>query len=200
MVLRGMTTAGVAAVSLVVGGLAAGLGRLAGGTAGQAGTPSLPPAAAPVPTATVGPSRSRRPVAAKMELAAAGATAISGASPAPAGAMSGRSTSTTSTWKTLEILNSPGGYPVRRATSRADRGHVDEQVVGHQGDGQVHEHEDGDRVAGCAAVQDVKVGEPQEQCDQDGRAEEQPPGADETRVTMGHAAQAMITPITVSLA
>jgi thiosulfate dehydrogenase [quinone] large subunit len=54
VVLRGMTTAAVAAVSLVVGGLAAGLGRLTGGTAGQTDTPSLPQATAPVPTATAG--------------------------------------------------------------------------------------------------------------------------------------------------
>ena len=41
VVLSGMTTAAVAAVSLVIGGLAAGLGRLAGGTAGTGGPSSL---------------------------------------------------------------------------------------------------------------------------------------------------------------
>ena len=63
VVLVGMTTAAVAAVSLVIGGLAAALGRLAGGTGGQTDTPSLPPAAAPVPTATAtaGPGRSSAP-------------------------------------------------------------------------------------------------------------------------------------------
>jgi thiosulfate dehydrogenase [quinone] large subunit len=61
VLLRGMTTAAVAALSLVVGGLAAGLGRLAGGTAGQAGPPSLPPTAAPVPAATARPSSSSAP-------------------------------------------------------------------------------------------------------------------------------------------
>ena len=60
VVLRGMMTAAVAAVSLAIGGLAAGLGRLAGGTAGQAGPSSLP-SAAPVPTATAGPSSSSAP-------------------------------------------------------------------------------------------------------------------------------------------
>ena len=56
--LRGTTTAAIAAVSLAIGGLAAGLGRLAGGTAGNAGPSSLPSPAAPVRTATAGPSRS----------------------------------------------------------------------------------------------------------------------------------------------
>ena len=58
VVLSGMTTAAVAAVSLLIGGLAAGLGRLAGGTAGQAGTSRLPSAAAPAPA---GPSSSSAP-------------------------------------------------------------------------------------------------------------------------------------------
>jgi thiosulfate dehydrogenase [quinone] large subunit len=58
VVLRGMTTAAVAAVSLVVGGLAAGLGRLAGGTAGNASPSSLPSTAAPAPTAAARPSSS----------------------------------------------------------------------------------------------------------------------------------------------
>jgi thiosulfate dehydrogenase [quinone] large subunit len=56
VVLSGVVTAAVAAGSLVVGGLAAGLGRLAGGTAGRNGTSSLPSAAAPGPAATAGPS------------------------------------------------------------------------------------------------------------------------------------------------
>jgi thiosulfate dehydrogenase [quinone] large subunit len=61
VVLRGMTTAAVAAVGLVVGGLAAGLGRLAGRTAGHGGPPSLPSAAGPVPAATAGPASSAAP-------------------------------------------------------------------------------------------------------------------------------------------
>jgi thiosulfate dehydrogenase [quinone] large subunit len=61
VVLRGVTTAAVAAGSLVIGGLAAGLGRLAGGTAGRADPTNLPSAAAPVPTATAGPSTGRVP-------------------------------------------------------------------------------------------------------------------------------------------
>ena len=44
----------------------------------------------------MGRARRRRPVAAKMAFPMAGATAISGVSPAPADGMSGRSTSTTS--------------------------------------------------------------------------------------------------------
>ena len=47
VVLGGTVTAAVAAMSLVVGGLAAGLGRLAGGTAGQPDGPSLQPSARP---------------------------------------------------------------------------------------------------------------------------------------------------------
>jgi thiosulfate dehydrogenase [quinone] large subunit len=62
ILLRGLATAAVAAASLVVGGLAAGLGRLAGGTTGQGGTTSLPPAAAPsVPATTAGPGDSSAP-------------------------------------------------------------------------------------------------------------------------------------------
>ena len=49
VVLSGTVTAAVAAVTLVVGGLAAGLGRLAGGTAGQQDGPSLPPERRPRP-------------------------------------------------------------------------------------------------------------------------------------------------------
>ena len=52
VVLRGTVTAAVAAASLVLGGLVAGLGRLAGGTAGKTAGPSLPSAAGPAPTAT----------------------------------------------------------------------------------------------------------------------------------------------------
>ncbi|MDQ2816371.1 MAG: Rieske 2Fe-2S domain-containing protein [Actinomycetota bacterium] len=61
VVLGGITTAAVAVVSLVVGGLAAGLGRLAGGTAGANGPSSLPSAIGPVPTATAAPSSSSGP-------------------------------------------------------------------------------------------------------------------------------------------
>jgi thiosulfate dehydrogenase [quinone] large subunit len=46
-VLGGTVTAAVAVMTLVTGGLAAGLGRLAGGTAGKGSGPSLPPAAGP---------------------------------------------------------------------------------------------------------------------------------------------------------
>ena len=55
VVLSGTVTAAVAAVTLVIGGLAAGLGRLAGGTTGQQEGPSLPPEAGPVPAATARP-------------------------------------------------------------------------------------------------------------------------------------------------
>jgi thiosulfate dehydrogenase [quinone] large subunit len=61
VLLRGMVTAAAAAGSLVIGGLAAGLGRLAGGTAGQAGPSSLPSVAAPVPAATARASGSPAP-------------------------------------------------------------------------------------------------------------------------------------------
>ena len=55
VVLGGTVTAAVAAMTLVIGGLAAGLGRLAGGTAGTGGGSSLPPAAGPTPAATPRP-------------------------------------------------------------------------------------------------------------------------------------------------
>lgn len=55
VVLRGVVTAAVAAASLVIGGLTAGLGRLAGGTAGKNAGTTLPPAAGPVATATAKP-------------------------------------------------------------------------------------------------------------------------------------------------
>src|SRR5581483_4797845 len=56
VVLRGTVTAAVAVASLVVGGLTAGLGRLAGGTAGKNAGSALPPATATGP-ASHGPSQ-----------------------------------------------------------------------------------------------------------------------------------------------
>jgi thiosulfate dehydrogenase [quinone] large subunit len=76
-----MTTAAVAALGLVIGGLAAGLGRLAGGTAGKAGPSSLPSAAAPVPAATARPSSSSAPRPAKVP----SGTAIGPAADVPVG-------------------------------------------------------------------------------------------------------------------
>jgi thiosulfate dehydrogenase [quinone] large subunit len=54
VVLRGLATAAVAAATLVIGGLAAGLGRLAGGTAGKGSPFTLHSAAGPVPVTTAG--------------------------------------------------------------------------------------------------------------------------------------------------
>ena len=84
VVLSGTVTAAVAAASLVVGGLAAGLGRLAGGTAGQQNGPSLQPGAGPAQTATARPrhratARPRRPAKAPP------GTAIGPASGVPVG-------------------------------------------------------------------------------------------------------------------
>ena len=56
VVLSGTVTAAVAAMSLVLGGLATGLGRLAGGTADKGGGSRLPPAAGPTPATTATPS------------------------------------------------------------------------------------------------------------------------------------------------
>ena len=81
VVLRGMVTAAVAAGSLVVGGLAAGLGRLAGGTTGKAGGTSLPTAAAPARSAA---ARPRGSATAKPGKAPAG-TAIGPARDVPVG-------------------------------------------------------------------------------------------------------------------
>jgi thiosulfate dehydrogenase [quinone] large subunit len=58
VVLSAVVTAAVAAGSLVIGGLAAGLGRLTGGTAGNASSSSLPSTAAPGPTAAARSSNS----------------------------------------------------------------------------------------------------------------------------------------------
>jgi thiosulfate dehydrogenase [quinone] large subunit len=80
VVLRGITTAAVAAASMVIGGLAAGLGRLAGGTAGKGGPSSLP-SAAPVRTAEAGPSGSSAPKPGKVP----SGTAIGPAADVPVG-------------------------------------------------------------------------------------------------------------------
>ena len=66
VVLSGTVTAAVAAMTLVIGGLAAGLGRLAGGTAGTGGGSSLPPTAGPTPAATPRPRQGRRPSRARL--------------------------------------------------------------------------------------------------------------------------------------
>jgi thiosulfate dehydrogenase [quinone] large subunit len=55
VVLGGTVTVAVAVMSLIIGGLAAGLGRLAGGTAGQQDGQNLPQAAGPTPAATARP-------------------------------------------------------------------------------------------------------------------------------------------------
>jgi thiosulfate dehydrogenase (quinone) large subunit len=55
VMLGGTVTAAVAIFSVIAGGLAAGLGRLAGGTAGKQERPSLPTAAGSTPAATAGP-------------------------------------------------------------------------------------------------------------------------------------------------
>jgi thiosulfate dehydrogenase (quinone) large subunit len=82
VVLRGTVTAAVAAASLVIGGLAAGLGRLAGGTAGKNAGTSLPSAAGPVQPASA--SASARSSAAQPGQAPPG-TAVGPASDVPVG-------------------------------------------------------------------------------------------------------------------
>ena len=81
VVQSGTVTAAVAAMSLVIGGLAAGLGRLAGGTADKGGRSSLPPAAGPTPAAT---PRPRHQATAKPGKAPPG-TAVGPASDVPVG-------------------------------------------------------------------------------------------------------------------
>jgi thiosulfate dehydrogenase (quinone) large subunit len=80
VVLGGVVTAGVAVISVVVGGLAAGLGRLAGGTAGTQEGPSLQPGAGSAQTAT----SPGHPATAKPAKAPPG-TAIGPASDVPVG-------------------------------------------------------------------------------------------------------------------
>ena len=78
------------------------------------------------------------------------------------------------------ILNAPIGIVVR-VHSRPDGrcqglypGDVHEAGAGDRGDGQVHDHEDGDRAGGLALVGNVEIWQPQNQRDQDGEAEEKP--------------------------
>ena len=85
VVLRGVVTAAVAAASLVIGGLAAGLGRLAGGTAGNNAGPTLPPAAGPVPRTTAKPRNPASATPGKGEGKAPPGTAIGPASDVPVG-------------------------------------------------------------------------------------------------------------------
>lgn len=87
VVLGGTVTAAVAAITVVIGGLAAGLGRLAGGTAGTGGGPSLPPQAGPVPSTPstrAATARPRRRATAKPGKVPRG-TAVGPASDVPVG-------------------------------------------------------------------------------------------------------------------
>jgi thiosulfate dehydrogenase [quinone] large subunit len=84
VVLGGTVTAAVAAVTLVAGGLVAGLGRLAGGTTGTPNGPSLPPAAGPTPSAPAATARPRHRATAKPGQAPPG-TAVGPASDVPVG-------------------------------------------------------------------------------------------------------------------
>ena len=82
--LSGTVTVAVAAASLVAGGLAAGLGRLAGGTAGQQNGRSLQPGAGPAQTATARP-RHRATARPGQPAKAPSGTAIGPASGVPVG-------------------------------------------------------------------------------------------------------------------
>ena len=84
VMLSGTVTAAVAAASLIIGGLAAGLGRLAGGTASQQEGPSLPPSAGRVPSGTAKPHRPTAARTAKPAKAPPG-TAIGPARDVPVG-------------------------------------------------------------------------------------------------------------------
>jgi thiosulfate dehydrogenase [quinone] large subunit len=84
VVLSGTITAAVAAASLVVGGLTAGLGRLAGGTAGQQNGRSLQSGAGPAKTATARP-RHRATARPRQPAKAPPGTAIGPASGVPVG-------------------------------------------------------------------------------------------------------------------
>ena len=86
VVLGGTVTAAVAVVTLVAGGLVAGLGRLAGGTAGQQEGPSLPSAAGPTPASPTpaGTARPRHRATAKRAKAPPG-TAVGPARDVPIG-------------------------------------------------------------------------------------------------------------------
>ena len=81
IMLGGMVTAAVAAGTLVTGGLAAGLGRLVGGTAGKASGASLQPGAGATQAATATPSHGAAGSAARTPAG----TAIGPASKVPVG-------------------------------------------------------------------------------------------------------------------
>ena len=75
---------------------------------------------------------------------------------------------------------SPGGAGFSSGVSAglsAHRGHMDQEVVGHQRDGQVHEHEDDHGSDRLALGQYPQVGKEQHQRHQDGQAKEQPAGS-----------------------
>jgi thiosulfate dehydrogenase [quinone] large subunit len=84
VVLSGTVTAAVAAASLLIGGLAAGLGRLAGGTAGTPDEPGLAPPRNPAPAATARP-RHRATARPGRTATAPPGTAIGPARDVPAG-------------------------------------------------------------------------------------------------------------------
>ena len=64
--------------------------------------------------------------------------------------------------------------PADRAQDGTGRRQVDEQVVGDQRDGQVHDEQEGHGVGGLSGLQDVDVGQPQHQRHRDRHPREQP--------------------------
>src|ERR1700733_7071940 len=64
---------------------------------------------------------------------------------------------------------------VRGTAAGADWREVDQDVVGDERDRQVHGEQEPDRLGGLPLDQDVHVGQPEHERDQDGHAEEHPP-------------------------
>ena len=91
-----------------------------------------------------------------------------------------------------------GGPAVRGRLGWPDRGDVHEQVVGHQGDG--HTIRTATASAGWPRYRMYRSGSHRTSVTRMARRQNSHRGAEVTRVTIGHAALAMITPITVSLA
>jgi thiosulfate dehydrogenase (quinone) large subunit len=107
-----VVTAAVAGASLAVGGLAAGLGRLAGGTSGQQDEQALSPTASSTPASSAGASSTP-------------------ASPTPAGTASGNDAATAAPGQTPagKAIGAASQVPVGQAASFTDPSSGDPSIV-----------------------------------------------------------------------
>jgi Rieske Fe-S protein len=107
-----VVTAAVAGASLAFGGLAAGLGRLAGGTSGQQDEQALSPTASSTPASSAGASSTP-------------------ASPTPAGTASGNDAATAAPGQTPagKAIGAASQVPVGQAASFTDPSSGDPSIV-----------------------------------------------------------------------